>query len=232
VPSIYTVQEYVRKLDVLSNHEEQLYTMLEIYLKLFPTKDAALFRYSPLGYLAEGIILLSPTGLLHIRERREDIRSLHIVHTAIRERKAKYCSGIELLKQTSSKYVLPSDVNSLLIVPICYGTNVIGFICSSEFTKDVAFSKELLSSVTLYGKLVGKFIEDSTGEQSSVSLSKRELETMKRIAWGENTKEMADSMGISELTVKQYVQSATRKLGANNRSHAVGELYRRGIISL
>ena len=50
-------------------------------------------------------------------------------------------------------------------------------------------------------------------------------------AWGESSKEMADSMNISELTVKKYVKSAIKKLGANNRSHAVGELIRKGIIS-
>jgi DNA-binding CsgD family transcriptional regulator len=230
MPSNHTIQEHVRKLDVVSNHEEQLYKMLEVYLKLFPVKDAALFRYSPLGYLAEGIILLSSTGLIHIRERRDDIRSLQIIRTAIRERKAKYCSGIELWKQTSSKYILPSNVDSLVIAPICYGTNVIGFICSSQFTREAIFNEELLSSITLYGRLIGKFIDDPNEEKNSALLSKRELETMKRIAWGENTKEMADSMGISEFTVKQYVKSSTRKLGANNRSHAVGELYRRGII--
>jgi DNA-binding CsgD family transcriptional regulator len=44
-------------------------------------------------------------------------------------------------------------------------------------------------------------------------------------------KEMAATMEISELTVKQYVKSAIKKLGAHNRSHAVGELLRKGIIS-
>ncbi|GED29970.1 hypothetical protein BCE02nite_11110 [Brevibacillus centrosporus] len=53
---------------------------------------------------------------------------------------------------------------------------------------------------------------------------------MRRIAWGENTMEMADSMSISEFTVKQYIKSAIKKLGAQNRSHAIGEMYRRGWI--
>ncbi|MFJ9500680.1 response regulator transcription factor [Brevibacillus centrosporus] len=61
-------------------------------------------------------------------------------------------------------------------------------------------------------------------------LSKRDLEVMRRIAWGENTMEMADSMSISEFTVKQYIKSAIKKLGAQNRSHAIGEMYRRGWI--
>jgi DNA-binding CsgD family transcriptional regulator len=63
------------------------------------------------------------------------------------------------------------------------------------------------------------------------NLSKRELEVMRKISWGESMKEMADAMDISELTVKQYVKSAIKKLGAHNRSHAVSELLRRGIIS-
>ncbi|WP_353051299.1 response regulator transcription factor [Fictibacillus enclensis] len=57
------------------------------------------------------------------------------------------------------------------------------------------------------------------------------MEVMKRISWGESTKEMANSMEISELTVKQYVKTAIKKLGAHNRSHAVVELVPKGIIS-
>ena len=54
---------------------------------------------------------------------------------------------------------------------------------------------------------------------------------MKRIAWGESIKEMAESMQLSEFTVKQYVKSAFTKLGVENRPHAVGKLLRKGIIS-
>lgn len=41
---------------------------------------------------------------------------------------------------------------------------------------------------------------------------------------------MADSMTISELTVKQYVKSAIKKLGAQNRAHAVAELFRKELL--
>ncbi|CAI8871719.1 LuxR family transcriptional regulator [Brevibacillus sp. IT-7CA2] len=229
--AIYTIEEHVRKLEAISSHEEKLYKILELYLELFPVHDSYLYRYSPIGYFAEGIISLSSKGLGHIRERRDDIRSFDIIQSAIRERKAKYCSGIEFFKQTSSKYAHSSKETSILIVPICYGSVVIGFVCTKQFHDGVSINDELLASTTLYGKLVGKFIEDFKGAENSSQLSKRELEVMKRIAWGESTKEMADSMNISELTVKQYVKFAIQKLGANNRSHAVGELYRKGIIS-
>jgi DNA-binding NarL/FixJ family response regulator len=79
--------------------------------------------------------------------------------------------------------------------------------------------------------LVGKYMEQSEDLKESPNLSKRELEVMRKISWGESMKEMAATMEISELTVKQYVKSAIKKLGAHNRSHAVGELLRKGIIS-
>ncbi|AWX56231.1 MULTISPECIES: response regulator transcription factor [Brevibacillus] len=229
--AIYTIEELVRKLDAITNHEEKLYKILELYMELFPVQDASLYRYSPIGYFAEGIISLSSKGLSHIREKRDDARSYNILQGVIRERKAKYCSGIEFFKQTSSNYAHSSNDHALLVSPICYGSVVIGLISSKQFHIGATIDEDLLTSATLYGKLVGRVIEDFQGAENSSSLSKRELEVMQRIAWGQSTKEMADSMNISELTVKQYVKSAIQKTGANNRSHAVGELYRQGIIS-
>lgn len=200
-------------------------------MKLFPAQNAFLFRYSPLGYLGEGIIQLTTTQLIHIREIRDDIRALPIIHTAIKEREAKYCSGIDHLKQISSRYVFSSNVHSMIVVPICFGSVVVGYICSTEFQEGVIFDEKILSSYSLYGKLVGKYLHSTIETDTSTLLSKRELEVMKRISQGESTKEMADSMKISELTVKQYVKTAIKKLGANNRSHAVGELFRKGIIT-
>ncbi|TCP31561.1 DNA-binding NarL/FixJ family response regulator [Scopulibacillus darangshiensis] len=228
--SDYTIQERVRKFETATSHEEQLYNILKVYMDIFPVLDSYLVRYSPLGYLAEGIISINSTGLVHIGEIRDDIRSFPIIYSSIHERKAKYCSGLEYLKQTSSKYIMSSSINSLVIVPICFGSAVIGYICSSEF-EEQAIDDKMLSSLTFYGKLIGNMIHSSNSAANSKQLSKRELEVMKRIAWGESSKEMAVSMEISELTVKQYVKTAIKKLGAQNRSHAVGELFRKGIIS-
>lgn len=231
IPTHYSVLEHIRKLEAQASHEEKLYHILDIYLKVFPIRNAFLFRYSPLGYLGEGIIQLTTSQLIHIREIRDDIRALPIIHSSIKDREAKYCSGIEHLKQISSRYVFPSNVDSMLVVPICFGSFVAGYICSTEFQDDVIFDEKTLSSFSLYGKLIGNYLQSSIETATPTQLSKRELEVMKRISQGESTKEMADSMNISELTVKQYVKTAIKKLGASNRSHAVGELFRKGIIS-
>ncbi|MEH7309020.1 response regulator transcription factor [Neobacillus drentensis] len=229
--SQYTFQHQIQKLEEATCHEERLYKILEVYMELYPVMNAYLFRFSPLGFLGEGIILLTSDGIIHIGDIRDDIRSLSIIYSAINEKKAKYCSGIEFLKQTSSKYINTSSVNSILVVPICFRSVIIGYICTTEFKKESRIDDKLLSTLTLYGKEIGKFLEKFDSVEDPQGLSKRELEVMRRITWGESTKEMADSMKISELTVKQYVKTAIRKLGAQNRSHAIGELFRRGIIS-
>lgn len=226
-----TIQEHVRKLEGAPSHEELMFHILETYMLLFPVRNSYLFRYSPLGYLAEGIISLSPTGLVHIREIRDDLRALPAVLTAIREKKAVYYSGVDYLKLISSRYIIGPQVTSVVTVPISYHSIVFGYILSNEFAEGTIIDEELLSSLTLYGNLVGKAICLSNTLDKSEQLSKRELEAMQRVSWGEGNKEIADSLNLSELTIKQYVKSAMKKLGAQNRSQAVAELFRRGILS-
>ncbi|WP_235848383.1 response regulator transcription factor [Litchfieldia alkalitelluris] len=226
-----TLLEKFMKLEETESHEEKLYKVLEVYMSAYPVLNAYLFRYSPLGHVGEGVILLNSSGLVHINEIRDDIRTLPIIHSSILERKAKFCSGLEFLKQTSSKYIITSNVKSVVVVPICFGSVVIGYICSNIFKQNANIDDKILSSLTEYGRRVGKYLEQHNSWDQSSQLSKRELEVMKKISWGESTKEMAHAMHISEDTVKQYVKSAIKKLGVYNRPHAVSELLRRGIIS-
>ncbi|MEH6995408.1 helix-turn-helix transcriptional regulator [Neobacillus drentensis] len=228
----YTIKENIQKLEEVPSHEEKLHNILNVYMELFPSKIVGLYRYSPLGYLGEGIHCLTSSKYINIREIREDIRSLPIISSAIHEKKAKFCFGIEFLKEMSSRFIVPSKVNSMVVVPICLRNSVIGYILSFDYVEnEIHFDEKMLSLLTLYGSLVGKLIGKSDFTVDSKILSKRELEVMKRISLGESTKEMANKMGISELTVIQYVKTALKKLGAHNRSHAVGELFRKGIIT-
>ncbi|WP_394139329.1 response regulator transcription factor [Cytobacillus oceanisediminis] len=226
-----TFLDNIQILDEVDTHEEKLYKILEVYMNTFPVKNAYLFRYSPLGFIGEGIIGITSIGLLHIRDIRDDIRSLPLIYSAIYERKAKYCTGIEYLKQINIKYITTANVNSFLAIPICFGSVAIGYICTNEFDDDVKITDQLLFSFTEYGRQVGKILEKTNGPEDLQILSRREMEVMKRISWGESIKEMADSMLISEVTINQYIKTAIKKLKAQNRTQAIAEMFRRGIIS-
>jgi|SRR5690625_2933775 len=231
--SYQTIKKSIHEIErqSIQSQEEQIYQILNVYLNLFPVLNCYLYRYSPIGYLAEGVILVDENGIQHIGDIRDDIRTLPVIYPAIHERKAKYFSGIEYFKQTSSKYIIPTSVNSVIVVPILFQSFVIGYICSNRIKKSVSITEQILSSFTVFGKLAGELIFQSNSTVNSPLLSRRELEVMRRISWGESTKEMASQMEISDSTVKQYIKTAIQKLGATNRAHAIGELFRMGILS-
>lgn len=67
-------------------------------------------------------------------------------------------------------------------------------------------------------------------KDKSESLSNRETTILMCIADGMTNSQIAEEMFLSEQSVKMAVQSITYKLGANNRAHAVGIAYHRGIL--
>lgn len=65
----------------------------------------------------------------------------------------------------------------------------------------------------------------------TVEPSARELEVVQLIADGLTSEEIAKQLWISPETVKAHVKSVLRKTSAENRTHAVAILMRRGTIS-
>ena len=61
-------------------------------------------------------------------------------------------------------------------------------------------------------------------------LMQQELELLHLIARGASTQKMAQSLYLSERTVKRKVQDVLDKLGATNRAQAVSEAYKRGLL--
>jgi predicted ATPase/DNA-binding CsgD family transcriptional regulator len=67
-------------------------------------------------------------------------------------------------------------------------------------------------------------------ERASPQLSNREQAVLRLIAEGLLNKQIATALGVAERTVKTYVASAMKKLGADNRAHAVVAALQRGLI--
>jgi DNA-binding NarL/FixJ family response regulator len=62
--------------------------------------------------------------------------------------------------------------------------------------------------------------------------SPREREVLALIAKGRSNKEVASDLGLSEDTVKRHVSNLMAKLGAQDRTQAVTEALRRGLIDV
>lgn len=74
-----------------------------------------------------------------------------------------------------------------------------------------------------------EFEPNRTPEQSQ-SLSPREIDAMTLLAIGYSRAQVANTLSISEHTLRVYIESARFKLGALNTTHAVARALSRGLI--
>lgn len=70
------------------------------------------------------------------------------------------------------------------------------------------------------------------GERMLAQLSPRELEVLRCIAKGKSNKEIGSELGVVEGTVKIHVTKILTKLEVSDRTHAVVEAMKRGIIEI
>jgi DNA-binding NarL/FixJ family response regulator len=72
-------------------------------------------------------------------------------------------------------------------------------------------------------------IANHTGDEL---LSQREIQVLSLVALGNSNKQIATQLFINDETVKGHMKSILAKLHASDRTHAVTEALRRGIIQL
>jgi DNA-binding CsgD family transcriptional regulator len=66
---------------------------------------------------------------------------------------------------------------------------------------------------------------------SASTLTKREEEILKALSTGKTALAIANNLSISEPTVKTHMMAIYRKLNVNNKTSALAEAMRRGLLS-
>ena len=72
---------------------------------------------------------------------------------------------------------------------------------------------------------------DSSPEDQSVKLTKREVEVLTLVIEGKSSKEVAEQLFVSKRTVDFHLANIYDKLGVTNRVQAFREATRRGLTS-
>ncbi len=94
------------------------------------------------------------------------------------------------------------------------------------------YKGESLIEPAVAGKVLDRFAELSREAQTPDVLSERELEVLNLMAKGTANKLIAATLNIGESTVKTHIQSIFQKLEVNDRTEAVTQAIRKGIIHL
>jgi DNA-binding NarL/FixJ family response regulator len=91
---------------------------------------------------------------------------------------------------------------------------------------------ESLIQPVVASKVLDRLTELSRRSPSSEELSDRELEVLQLMAKGAANKEIGAALHISQSTVKTHISSIFQKMGVNDRTSAVTEALKKGIINL
>ncbi|SFU01122.1 helix-turn-helix transcriptional regulator [Sedimentitalea nanhaiensis] len=97
----------------------------------------------------------------------------------------------------------------------------------ADFTE--AHGRDLILIAHFFNRKALEFEKTRQPEQSR-ALSPREVDAMTLLAMGYSRAQVADTLSISEHTLRVYIESARFKLGALNTTHAVARAMSRGLI--
>ena len=91
---------------------------------------------------------------------------------------------------------------------------------------------ESLIQPVVASKLLDRFSQLSRRKPSGEELSERELEVLCLMAKGAANKEISAELNIAQSTVKTHITNIFQKLGVNDRTEAVTQALKKGIIRL
>jgi DNA-binding NarL/FixJ family response regulator len=105
-----------------------------------------------------------------------------------------------------------------------------GYLLKDALRTQVA---DAIRAVHRGGRVVPPTVAQKLAEYTPrVELTDRELEVLSLMATGQSNKEIADSIGRTEATVKVHVLHVLSKLGVDDRTAAVTVALKRGMIHL
>lgn len=152
------------------------------------------------------------------------------------------CSGLELLEQFKANKLLANIVvisadNDPNIIDQAFKLHVNGFLTKDFDSKVLLDCIRTIEDDRIY--LIPEHAYQLKSYRNSVLQEKKLIEkniterlthTLVLIAKGYSNREIANSMGISESTVKKHTSSLIALFEADNRTHCVGEARRLNFI--
>jgi DNA-binding NarL/FixJ family response regulator len=162
----------------------------------------------------DAVLLTEDTALEEISEQEQDIPPIAII---LLSESSRAVALLQALSLPGWAIVAPDVEPSVLQAAVEAAAQGL-VVLSPQLVEEVASETETVA------------IADP-GEPADDLLTAREQEVLDLISQGLPNKLIANSLGISEHTVKFHVSSIYAKLGASNRTEAISRGARRGLVS-
>jgi DNA-binding CsgD family transcriptional regulator len=123
----------------------------------------------------------------------------------------------------------PGELRPTLGLPALAGEDLLGVI-ELYSTSDRKFSARLMHVLSAAGHELGAFFARRRGELELSPLTAREVEVLALAAHGLPVSRIGEQLTISRGTVKSHLEHIYAKLGVVNRTAAVAQALRAGLI--
>jgi DNA-binding CsgD family transcriptional regulator len=129
----------------------------------------------------------------------------------------------------SRSEVSAARLHATIAVPCTHGKEVLG-VLELYSTAQVELSIHLMHVLAYAGGVLGAFFARRRGELRLSTLSPREVEVLTLVGAGLSARELAERLTISTATVKTHLEHIYAKLGVRDRTTAVANAIRAGLI--
>ncbi len=208
--------------------------------------DHTVFRRGITAVLAhqEGLVVVGEAadGLESIEKAREIAPDVILMDLNM-----PHCSGLEAIQalqaeipQINILVLTVSEMETDLFAAVKFGAT--GYLLKKVEPEELISAifhiaqGEVIVSPLMATKLLTEFKDLAAGttresvEKADADLSPREGEVLQLVAQGATNKEIADSLFISENTVKTHLKNIMEKLHLANRSQAAAYAIKRGLV--
>jgi len=215
-------------------------------IKVLIVDDHTLFRRGIAAVLAneEGLEVVGEAadGLEAIEKAKEIAPDVILMDLNM-----PHCSGLEAtqalqteMPQVNVLVLTVSEMEADLFAAMRFGAK--GYILKKAEPEELIYAilhiarGGVIVSPLMATKLLTEFkdliagVEREPIENANADLSPREGEVLQLVAQGQTNKEIADSLFISENTVKTHLRSIMEKLHLANRSQAAAYAVKRGLV--
>ncbi len=215
-------------------------------IRVLVVDDHTLFRRGIAAVLASGenveVVGEASDGLEAIEKAREIAPDVILMDLNMPR-----CSGLEAIQalqaempQVNILVLTVSEMEADLFAAIKFGAT--GYLLKKAEPEELVHAITSIAqggvivSPLMATKLLTEFKELTAGverkpvEEANADLSPREGEVLQLVAQGATNKEIADSLFISENTVKTHLRSIMEKLHLANRSQAAAYAVKRGLV--
>lgn len=228
-------------------YSETLKNIASGFVNYLPFERCALFAYSDANQSGIGLFAHS-MNIEAIKSINENIDDLPYIKNYIKklEHLGEHAKNVQPIYIAEAAIGLPEqyveqfNLESIVLVPIYAPSEnkLIGAaIVDQGPGKSFKLSRETFLALMKFGHSAGEVLVKygpgyplNTQAIGSIRLSPREIEVLQLISEGKSTNEAAQSLHLSEYTVRDYISTIMQKMEARNRTEAIVKAIREGII--